>query len=856
MACALATLTPVHADLADSPTPPRALGSGAPTAGPTAGSPPGSAFRSSSGPATMAIPGPTERLGTHPRHLEVNVNTVAISDLVRFAVRDSEIWADRDALAAMGLRAEAIPQAAWNQAYVQLNSLSGVLTAYDALRQRLDLRVPVDLLGRNTTHTVGTASRFLGEANDANAEPSNAADGPTEFAGTGFVLNYDAYLQHHDASARNTTLNAWSEWRYFRPEGVFSSTMLSRWSTQSSGASGAGGPAHLRLDSTWRREFVGKTTTLTLGDTVTSAPTWSRPVRMGGIRIGTDFGLQPYQTTGPVARFEGQAALPSFVDLYVDGMLQDQLRVLPGTFTIESALPVSGAGIANLVITDSTGQQRTIDVPIYGTAALLRKGLRDWSLEMGALRRAYGRESFSYASGMVGSGTWRQGMTDALTLEAHTQWGGGIRLFGAGAVQKLGTNAGIANASLSTSHSPEGVGRMATLGYQRIARPWNFSAQSSRATHVYRDLSALSGTSQMRASDRIFMGYSKGSWDMGAMLMRQQDREGREVNLSSISLGRQFGNRSRWTLGFMRSRSSSTQNHVSLTFSIPIDRSITFNAQAQRGSDGLTAGWQASKSAAQEESWSWRVAQSGLGGAGSQGVRRGGRSSHFGATRVSPIGQLSANVDHVAGVAGLPSSTALGASFSGSAVLMDGRVFASRFIDDAFALVSSAGLPGIPVRLENRPVGQTDEQGHLLVSRLNANQRNQLSIDILDLPYDVSASSTSRVAVPQRMGGANVVFSLQKVISARASIKDARGVPLAIGAAISVEPDAAAPSSSRDLMNVYPRIGHDGAVFIENPVPGATLKVHLADRSTCRVQIPVLPASTQGPVHLGTLVCS
>src|SRR5699024_1177699 len=56
---------------------------------------------------------------------------------------------------------------------------------------------------------------------------------------------------------------------------------------------------------------------------------------------------------------------------------------------------------------------------------------------------------------------------------------------------------------------------------------------------------------------------------------------------------------------------------------------------------------------------------------------------------------------------------------SGSLVRMGGGTFAARRIHDAFAVVSTGGLSGVPVMHENRPVGETDHRGLLLVPRLN-----------------------------------------------------------------------------------------------------------------------------------------
>src|SRR5690606_38114246 len=88
--------------------------------------------------------------------------------------------------------------------------------------------------------------------------------------------------------------------------------------------------------------------------------------------------------------------------------------------------------------------------------------------------------------------------------------------------------------------------------------------------------------------------------------------------------------------------------------------------------------------------------------------------------------------------------TTMFGSVDGGLALLRGRVFAMRRIDEAFALVSTAGVPGVPVRLSNNVVGRTDANGMLMVGRLTPWQDNRLSIDPLSLPADVWIGSVEK----------------------------------------------------------------------------------------------------------------
>lgn len=92
-------------------------------------------------------------------------------------------------------------------------------------------------------------------------------------------------------------------------------------------------------------------------------------------------------------------------------------------------------------------------------------------------------------------------------------------------------------------------------------------------------------------------------------------------------------------------------------------------------------------------------------------------------------------------------SRGLGLRLDGAVVAAGGGVFLSRRINDSFAVVD-AGAPGVEVRAENRPVGQTGRGGKLLVPDLRAYEPNRLSIDPTNLPVDAVVSSTHQTIRP------------------------------------------------------------------------------------------------------------
>ncbi|MBO7942141.1 fimbria/pilus outer membrane usher protein, partial [Streptomyces sp. S9] len=150
----------------------------------------------------------------------------------------------------------------------------------------------------------------------------------------------------------------------------------------------------VRLDTSWRWSKPESMFAIAVGDVISGQLDWTRPLRLGGVRFGRDFGLQPYRITTPLPTLVGEVAVPSAVDLYVNGLRQYSGEVAPGPFQLTTVPGITGAGSAQLVVTDAFGRVRTIDFPFYAAQQLLAKGLSDWSVSLGVARESYALRSF------------------------------------------------------------------------------------------------------------------------------------------------------------------------------------------------------------------------------------------------------------------------------------------------------------------------------------------------------------------------------------------------------------------------------------------------------------------------------
>ncbi|RZI87699.1 MAG: fimbrial biogenesis outer membrane usher protein, partial [Variovorax sp.] len=257
--------------------------------------------------------------------LELSINGNP-QGLVHFGLRDNALWASAATLRKLGF---ALPPDASDP--VRLASLRGVDVRYDAGLQTVAITASAEAVKLGTT-IVDTAP----------------VSTPVASGSPGLLLNYDVYGTK--GRRNSSSLNAFTELRAFNGSSVFSNTMLAQ-ATQGEGL----GWQHnsVRLDSTWSKSFPDEMLTLRVGDTVTGALAWSRSTRIGGVQLSRNFALQPYRTTTPLPAFLGSAALPSQVELYINGLRQYSGQVPAGPFQLNTVPGINGAGNAQVVLTDT-----------------------------------------------------------------------------------------------------------------------------------------------------------------------------------------------------------------------------------------------------------------------------------------------------------------------------------------------------------------------------------------------------------------------------------------------------------------------------------------------------------------------
>lgn len=735
-------------------------------------------------------------------YLDVTLNQTHIG-LARFGYDNNKLYTSANSLRQIGLRiAPQTPDP------VCLNDIPELQINYDETQQALTLMAPLAMLDMGTT-----------ELNTKKEE------NPQATTSRGLLINYDLYASQ-EKSTQNSA-SAYTELRAFSEAGVLSSTQIARYSSDSEDYDQANGMT--RLDTSWRTSFPNQVFSVTVGDTFTSSLNWSRPTRIAGLQLGTDYSLQPYTPTTPLPSFFGSATLPSSVELYMNGVKYYNGEVPAGNFEINTLPNISGAGTGQVTMTDALGKTTVQNFSFYNDQSLLRKGLTKWSAEIGVVRNDYGYSSFDYESTPSFSGTVRHGLTNGFTASGHAEATDNLVNGGFGTDWVPGSNSGTISAALAMSSDAGKKGLLYSLGYRWSNNRFNFSTSTIATVNDYHDVATRYGQAPPALNQSTVVGYSTdsfGSFSVGYLQFRYPGESTQRY--SNASWYKPLTDRVYLNAGINQNVDKSRDRSLFLMLSISLENSVSASTTVQRSNDQMNYVLNASKTQPSEGGWGWNLALN------QQDSQQNGQGE---------VGYLGRYGKVYSGYSRFSDDKTAYAGADGSLVLMGGGIFASRSISNGFAVVSTDGIPDIPVLLQNNPIGTSDSRGLLLVTPLNSYQKNEISINPLNLPANMQIDPVSAVAIPADRSGALVNFTVKAVRSALIILKDPKGEVIPEGA-------SAVLNGNRSQRAV---VGFDGMAYFDTLEIHNTLSV-TTSAGVCSAQFDY-PDNARDIPQIGPLTC-
>ena len=670
----------------------------------------------------------------------------------------------------------AVPAA--ETASIALDRLPGVSYRYDGSRQQLLLSIAPDALAVQRLSA---------------AAPS---DGPVVIdavPGTGAIVNYGVDV------ALGNAVSAMA----FR-QGTIDFDLLAYHHRSSLHQTGIvvydGSTARaVRFETTVARLIGGDRLVARMGDAISSGFAWTRPIRFAGLQLQRDFSLRPDLVTLPLPGIGGSTAVPSSLDLYVNGVRNYSNGNVQGRFQIDDLPMITGSGTARVVLRDVTGREVETTTRFFTSSRLLRPGLSEYSIETGFARRAFGIASFDYAADPFLAASGQIGVTQSLTAEGHTELSPHLVLIGGGITARTG-NFGVLSAALAASRADRDSGLLASIDYDVAIGPVRLAVESRRVVGAYSDLAADGDTgidatarAQLRpprALDRATMGMPLGRWGSLSMSYTREVRANADrFQTASLFYARTIGRLSISASGFM-------------DFAHPGNYGL-FGGIALALGDRRTASATLSSDASGATIAS-DIAQSLDTRTGSVGGRVSAfRGRQTGVSAAIDYQGANATLHGFFGQRGSQRQVNLRAE---SAIVLDHGIYAARGGQGGFAIVET-GTPGAAISASNRLFGKTGASGRMLVAQIRSYERNLVAVDPASLPFDAAVAQPAQWFRPVSPGVVRVKLLVDmNESSALLHLVDETGADLPMGTPVS--PNGRVPVV----------VGFDGLVLAKNLV--------------------------------------
>jgi outer membrane usher protein len=711
----------------------------------------------------------------------------------------------------------ALELATWNLSRLRLPDREPLQLPYDqygyALESVADLTYKLDY-GQLTLTITAPASAFTGSEINRHSVVASLPD----TVRPGFYLDYDSSVSSGDRGYQSHGLLL---------EGI----AFGRWGSVVSSLVFTGNRQRnqvVRTESYWRKDLPGPMETLVLGDTIGDGGAWSRPARYTGIRWARDFSLRPGFISMPMPTLSGTAALPSTIDVLINNRRQKTEQVNPGPFELTNVPVTNGAGEINLIVRDLLGRESIINQSYYSSPRLLAKGLSDFSVEAGFLRESYGRLSNDYGSAFLAV-TRRYGLTSALTGETRLEIQPHRQAVGGDVVALLGSFATV-EVSVATASTEHIRGNHYLFGLERRA---SRGSGSLRWEYFDRDFVQFAAfPNEIRPRERLSAGLGTllpGNVSAAINYTAQKSWDDDRLDLLTVNLGvtlskgiylssyvsQDLDLERGWSAGITLNLSRGGRRTASASTSRGSNRNTVNRAELSQSKPGggTGSGWRLSVSDDPDQRW------------------RGGL------TRNTSGGSFSAEA----------SGTANGRAFrlgaSGSVGWLGGHAFAARSIGaGSFAVVKVGSIEDVPIYRSNQLIAITNDSGMALVPDLLPYQTNQLTIDPVELPFDIKIQSVKEIAVPFARSGLLVDFPVHRSRNALVLLRQADGTVVPAGARVTV------PPGEKDFL-----VGKRGEVYLMNLSDSNNLSVQWKE-GACHLILQLDPAGPREP-RIGPMTC-
>lgn len=575
---------------------------------------------------------------------------------------------------------------------------------------------------------------------------------------------------------------------------------------------------------------------LVAGDFFASSGDLGSSANLGGISFSKIYRIDPYFMNYPMLDLSGFVSLPSDVEIYLDGMRIRTERLSPGEFELKNVSYYSGARIIEIIIRDPFGKEQRLRYPFYFTDMLLKKGLHEYSYNIGFMREGFGEESNRYGSPAFFA-FHRYGISDSFNIGLRGE--AAKRLCNLGSsVSYLIPNAGVISLSISGSIDSEKTGLAASINHTYQGKKINtrllFKGYSE-------DYATVTDSEKTKYEGGAGIGY--GTRELGSVsfdFTTAKKYQGQDRQTITATYSKTLSKRFTVFTTFKNIRENGTANEFFIGMTYYPGKDATLSLRHEKRKDAETEILQIQKNPPLGE------------GLGLRATIERAESQSVSTYTFNPLLQYNWRygifTGEFRGQSGKERSTEEYRLTASGGIAYVGNVIGfSRPINDSFGLVKVGELEGVRVYAANQEIGRTDRSGRVFIPAISSYHDNQISINDKDIPIDYSISEVMRYISPPFRSGSYIKFDVTKfqAVTGRLKIKINGDVKSAEFYEVKMMVEG------KEI--IFPT-GKDGEFYLENIKPGRYTASLNYNGKTCSFGI-IIPETDEMIIELGEVIC-
>lgn len=568
-------------------------------------------------------------------------------------------------------------------------------------------------------------------------------------ASLGGFVNYDLYFEDAQGSREYSAL---SEIGLFRDYWLLDHAMLAR---HVEGGEGKRSEM-LRLNSTFSIDFPQNYTRLVLGDSTTVMNPFMNSLRFGGLSFGTSYTERPDFIYWNAPTLRGSAALPSKVDLLLNGVSIYQQQVTPGDYVLQTGASIQQGGDAQVVVEDVLGNRTVQTFPLMINNRLLLPELNEYNISLGKLRYNYNIENDDYRE-FFSNLYFRRGVSHATTLGFNVAYSEEVRNLGLMWTQSAGKIA-VLDMYAAGSRSAQEDGYSAGTALTRSWRKVSAGASIAYASHDYRILGYQDSLSVPKYDILAYLNVYDvprvGS--VNANYVQREyydDAEGYSVDSKMLNLGISRSFSSSLTLGLSYFNDFAPEGDQGVYFSLNYNFDSSRSLYASHSTEDFS----------RLQFVQNNVAETGLDYTLGAYQREGDVTYQAYGAYGTRFGDLTAQYLQS------PDYDSSMLSYRGALVVLGKKAALTRYVDNAFALVQVGDYADVDIYRSLSPMGATRKDGSFFVHNIVPYVTYDISFNQDQLMIDdkIDYSSKRIIALDKRGYALNFPVYQTRLIVAR-----------------------------------------------------------------------------------------